>query len=156
MDYLELMSDRQVKANELVKEEDRLIKARHEAANENLEEKMNRRPKFEVGGCVWIYDDKSTFTGGGKHVLAKEAHSRSRNFAFTAKQTKCWIGPYKFLFVEPGTASDGELVGPSLILVEARKDEPSSEINASVSMPGAKNILILIKERKDRNFCPGL
>ena len=59
-DYLELMRDRQVKAYESVKEEDGLIKARHEANNERLAELINRRPKFEVGDWVWVYDDKST------------------------------------------------------------------------------------------------
>ena len=38
LDYLELMRDRQVKAYKLVKEEDRLIKARHEANNKHLAE----------------------------------------------------------------------------------------------------------------------
>ena len=85
LDYLELMRDRQVKAYELVKEEDRLIKARHEAANENLAELINRRPKFEVGGWVWIYDDKNTISGGGQHVLkAREADSKSKKLALTA------------------------------------------------------------------------
>ena len=40
-----------------MKEEDRLTKARHEAASENLEELITKRPKFEVGGWVWVYDD---------------------------------------------------------------------------------------------------
>ena len=54
LEYLELMRDRQTKAYELVKEEDRLIKARHEAANQNLSELINRRPKFEVGSWVGV------------------------------------------------------------------------------------------------------
>ena len=91
MDYLELMRDRQRKAYELVKEEDRLIKARHEAANENLAELITRRPKFEVGGWVWIYDDKSTISKGGSHVLkTSEKDSHSRKFALTAKLAQCW------------------------------------------------------------------
>ena len=60
LDYLELMRDRQVEAYKLVKEEDRLIKARHEANNEHLAELINRRPEFEVGGWVWVYDGKRT------------------------------------------------------------------------------------------------
>ena len=88
--YLELMRDRQVKAYELVKEEDRLIKARHEANNEHLAEVINRRPKFEVGDWVWVYNDK-TLTGGGKHVLkTSEADFRSKKFSLTAKLAQCW------------------------------------------------------------------
>ena len=37
-DFLGLMRDRQIKVLEFVKEEDRLIKARHAAAYEHLEE----------------------------------------------------------------------------------------------------------------------
>ena len=135
LDYLELMRDRQVKAYELVKEEDRLIKARHEANNKHLAELINRRPKFEVGDWVWVYDDKSTITGGGKHVLkTSEADFRSKKFALTAKLAQCWTGPYKILFVGPGTTSRNEKVGPNLILIEVRKDEPGREINARVSI----------------------
>ena len=94
-----MMRDRQVKAYELVKEEDRLIKARHEASNEHLAEVINRRPKFEVGDWVWVYNDK-TLTGGGKHVLkTSEADFRSKKFALTAKLTQCWTGPCKNLFL---------------------------------------------------------
>ena len=78
LDYLELMRDRPVKAYELVKEEDSLIKARHEANNEHLAELVNRRPKFEVGDWVWVHNDKSIITGGGKHVLK---NFRSKKFA---------------------------------------------------------------------------
>ena len=38
------------------------------------------------------------------------------------------------LFVGPGTASDGKLVGRNLLLLEIRKDEPGREINARVSV----------------------
>ena len=47
--YLELMRERQIKAYQLliVTEEDRLTKARHEAANENLEELITKRPSLK-------------------------------------------------------------------------------------------------------------
>ena len=120
-----------MKAYELVKEEDRPIKARHEANDEHLAELISRRPKFEVGDWVWVYDDKRTITGGGKHELkTSEADFRSKKFALTAKRAQCWTGPYKILFVAPGTTSSNEKVGPNLLLIEVRKDEPGREINA--------------------------
>ena len=122
------MRDRQVKAYKLVKEEDRLIKARQEAllrSNEHLAELINRRPKCEVGDWVRVYDDKSTITGGGKHVLkTSEPDFRSKKFALTAKLAQCWTGPYKILFVGPGTTNGDEKVGPNVLLIEVRKDEP--------------------------------
>ena len=79
LDSLELMRNRQVKAYLVqIQEEDGLIKARHEANNEHLAELVNRRPKFEVGDWVWVHDDKSIITGGGKHVLK---NFRSKKFA---------------------------------------------------------------------------
>ena len=45
LDYLQLMRERQVKAYELVRQEDFLIKAKHEARNQEIEELANRRPK---------------------------------------------------------------------------------------------------------------
>ena len=125
LEYLELMRGRQIKAYQLVKEEDRLTKARHEAANENLEELVTKRPKFEAVGWVWVYDDHSTISGGGKHVLkTREMDSRRKKFASTEKLAQCWTGPYKISLVDPGTNSDGKTVGPNLLLLEVRKDEP--------------------------------
>ena len=49
----------------LVKEEDRLTETWHETNNENLIELINRRPKYEAGGGVYTYDDKSTISVGG-------------------------------------------------------------------------------------------
>ena len=96
---------------------------------------LNRRPKFEVEDWVGVYDDESNITGGGKHVLkTSEADFRSKKFALTAKLAQCWTGPYKILFVGPGTTSRNEKVGPNLLLIEVRKDEPGREINARVSV----------------------
>ena len=95
MDYLELTRDRQVKAYKLVRDEDRIIKARREANNEHLAELFNRRPTFRVGDWVWVYDDNGAITGGRKHVLeTSEADFRSKKFALTAKLAQCWTGTY--------------------------------------------------------------
>ena len=55
LDYLELMRDRQVKAYKLVRDEDRIIKARREANNEHLAELFNRRPTFRVGAVSYTH-----------------------------------------------------------------------------------------------------
>ena len=86
-----------------------------------------------MGSWVCICDDKRAISGGGKDVLkSNETDSRSKKFALTTKKAQCWTGLYKILFVGSGTR-DGEKVGPNLVLVEARKDEPGREINARVS-----------------------
>ena len=68
LDDLGLMRDRQVRAYNTVREENRLIKAKHQAANEDIDAIMNNRTKLKVGDWAWVYDDHSTITGGGKHV----------------------------------------------------------------------------------------
>lgn len=58
--YFQLTRDRQVRAYEQVREEDRLMKAQQEAFNETIDTIMH--PKFGAGDRVWIYDDKSTIS----------------------------------------------------------------------------------------------
>ena len=77
LDFLQLMRKRQNRAYELVRKEDFLIKAKHHVANEKLNSIFRQRPNFAAGKWVWDYDDKSTISGGGKHVLGHPA-SRSR------------------------------------------------------------------------------
>lgn len=82
------MRDRQVRAHNLnlVRQEDTLTNDKHEADNAKLIFTMHRTPKFESGDWVWISDDKSTITGGGKHVLKdKEVESNQKQFALVTK-----------------------------------------------------------------------
>ena len=62
-----------------------LLKAKHNADNnEEVEEAMNEKSTFEVGDWAWLYDDQSTVTGGGKHVIkANEGSSAKKSFALT-------------------------------------------------------------------------
>ena len=83
---LDLWEIGKVRAYELVKEEDRLTKPRHESKHENLIKLINRRPKYDFGGWVWINDDKTTISGGGQHVLkTSETDSRRKKNALYAK-----------------------------------------------------------------------
>lgn len=69
LDSLQLMKDRQVKAYRLVVESDKLTKEKHRANNEQIDNTITKRPIFEVGNCVWVYDVQhtlSTATGDRK------------------------------------------------------------------------------------------
>ena len=48
------MRDRRLRAYNLVREEDRSLKVKHEAANEEIEAAMNSKLKFEVGDRAWV------------------------------------------------------------------------------------------------------
>ena len=67
-------------------------------------------------------------------LKTSEADFRSKKFALTAKLAQCWTGPCKILFVGPATTSSNEKVGPNLLFIEVRKDEPGREINARGSV----------------------
>ena len=66
-------------------------------------------------------------------LKTSETGSRSKKFALTAKLAQCWTGPNKIAFVGSRITSDGIKVGPTLLLLEVRK-EPGREINARVFM----------------------
>ena len=135
LDFIESIRDRQIRAYNLVREEDRLLKAKHEAANEEIDAAMNNESKFEIGDWAWVYDDHSTITGGGKPALKPtKGSSPQKSFALISKLANCWTGPYKVLFVGSGKTDNGREVGPKLILLEVRTDEPGREINARVSI----------------------
>ena len=112
LDFLQLMQERQNRAYELVRKEHFLIKAKYHAANEKSNSIFRQRPSLAAGQWVWVYDDKSTISGGGKHVLKAPADGSSRkSFALVSKLAHCGTGPYKVVLVGPGKASDGDLVG---------------------------------------------
>ena len=140
VDYFGLMRDRQVRAYNLVREEDRLIKAKQQAANDEIEQIMNNKTRFETGDWVWVYDDHSTIMGGGKHVInPAEGSSNVKAFALVSKLANCWTGPYKVLLVGPDKTADGREVGPKLLLLDIKADKPGHRgINARVSVHRCK------------------
>ena len=141
LDFLQLMRERQNgqnRAYELVKKEDFLIKAEHQAANEKLNSIFRQRPNFAAGQRVWVYDDKNTTIDGGKHVLKAPMDESSRkSFALVSKLAYRWTGPYKVLLVGPGKAPDGDLVGRNLLFLDT-SHEDSRRINARVSVHRCK------------------
>ena len=54
-------------------------------------------------------------------LKTSEADFRSKKFALTAKLARCWTGPYKILFVGPGTTSSNEKVGPKFAINRGSK-----------------------------------
>ena len=138
LDFLQLMRERQNRAFELVRKEDFLIKAKHHAANDKLKSIFRQRPNLVAGRWVWVYDDKGTISGGGKHVLKAPADGSSRkSFALVSKLTHCGTGPYKVLLVGPGKAPDSDLVGRNLLLLDTSHND-SKHINARVSVRKCK------------------
>ena len=87
-----------------------------------------------------MYDDHSTITGGGKHVIKPtDGSSNVKASALVSKVANCWTGPYKVFFVVSGKMADGREVGPKLLLLDIEADEPGHRgINARVSVHRCK------------------
>ena len=136
--FLQLMRERQNKAYDLARKEDFLIKAKRQAANEKLNSVLRQRSNFEGGQRVWVYDDKSTISGAGKHVLNVPVDGTTwKSFPLVSKLARCWTGPYYVLIVGPGKAPDGDLVGRNLLLLDMIHED-SRHINARVSVHRCK------------------
>ena len=148
------MRERQNKAYALVRKEDFLIKAKHQAANQKLNSVLRQRSNFEGRQWVWVYDDKSIISGAGKHVLNVPVdRTTGKSFPFVSNLARCWTGPYYVLIVGPGKAPDGDLVGRNLLLLDMRHED-SRHINARVSVHRYK-ICDSPHERERRsNFLP--
>ena len=150
------MRDRQVRAYNLVREENRLTKAKHQAANDEIEQVMNNKTRFETGDWVWVYNDHSTITGGEKHVIKPaEGSSNVKAFALVSKLANCWTGPYKVLLIGPDKMTDGREVGLKLLLLDIKADEPGHRgINARVSVHRCKKCFDPHGEETAPRFLP--
>lgn len=156
LDYLDLVRDRQVKAYELVREEDAITKEKHNERNKTLGEVLGKKSRFEVGDWVLVYDDKSTISGGGEHVLKSPLeHNRGgKSFALIGKLAHCWTGPYKVLYVGPGKPQNEQEVGPKILLLDISKDEPGKGINKRVSVHRCKKCYNAYGKRDKSRFLP--
>ena len=75
---------------DLGRKEDFLIKAKHQAGNEKLNSVLRQRSNFEDRRWVWVYDDKSTISGAGKHVLKAPVDRTARkSFPLVSKLGRC-------------------------------------------------------------------
>ena len=131
-----------------------LIKAKHQAANEKLNSVPRQRSNFEGRQWVWVYDDKSTISAAGTHVLEAPVDGTTRkSFPWVSKLARCWTGPYYVLIVGPGKAPDGDLVGRNLLLLDMRHED-SRHINARVSVHICKLCYSPHEGERRSNFLP--
>ena len=148
------MREKQNIAYDLVKKEDFLIRAKHQAGNEKLNSVLRQRSNFEGRQWVWVYDHKSTISGAGKHVLKAPVDGTTRkSFPLVSKLIRCWTRPYYVLIVGPGKALDRDLVGRNLLLLDMRHED-SRHINAHVSVHSCKICDSPHEGERRSNFLP--
>ena len=108
------MRDKQREAFNLVRESDRMTKEKHRQNNAKIDDIMHKRPVYEVGQWVWVYDEQHTLaTATGQRALDKEAIEQR----IKAKLANKWTGPYKILGVGPCRVGQ-RFVGPKLPYLE--------------------------------------
>ena len=123
-------------------------------ANEKLNSVLRQRSNFEGRQWVWVYDDKSTNSGAGKHVLKAPVDGTTRkSFPLVSKLARCWTGPYYVLVVGPGKAPDGDLVVRNLLLLDMRHED-SRHITARVSVHRCKLCDSPHEGERRSNFLP--
>ena len=148
------MRERQNKAYDLVRKEDFFIKAKHQAADEKLNSVLRQRSNFEGRQWVWVYDDKCTISGAGKHVLKAPVEGTTRkSFPLVSKLARCWTDPYYVLIAGPAKAPDGDLVGRNLLLLDMRH-KCLRHISARVSVHICKICYSPHEGERRSNFLP--
>lgn len=81
---------------------------------QKIDEMANRRPEWEAGQWVFVYDDRSNIAWGGDKALQAAASTAQGSMAWSVKLAHCSTGPYKILFVGPEVTAEGEEVGNNL------------------------------------------
>ena len=87
MSYRDLARARQRKAFTLVREQHAITASRLERSNTALYNLMHKRPSWEIGDWVWIYNSVSTIRQGTDRA--------SNATALKTKLSLNWTGPFQ-------------------------------------------------------------
>lgn len=147
MDYLKSLGTRQPDAYRLVAEGDRLKKKRHRAANEQIINAVRKRPVYEVGQWMWVYDDQHTLATA---VGDKGADALAVQRRIKGKLANEWVGPCKVLGVGPCEV-EGHCVGPKLSFLDMPYDKTT---NPRVSVLRCKRCILPHEERELPRYLP--
>ena len=96
--YCDLTTDRQQRANDVVRKHHVLTVYRVNRRNSALADALRPAPKFAVGGWAWVYNYASTIRQGVK------ANTDAK--VLKAKLALSWMGPHKLLAVDPCSSAE--------------------------------------------------
>ena len=108
--YCDLATDRQKRANNVVRAHHALSVSRVNRRNSALAGRLRLAPNFATGGWAWVYNSAPTICQGVK------ANTDAK--VLKAQLALNWTGPYKILAVGPYYAAetpDGLPLGSSLL-----------------------------------------
>ena len=120
--YCDLATDRQKRANDIVRAHHALIVSRVNRRNSALANALRPAPNFATGGWAWVHNFASTIRQGVK--ANTDAKVLKAKLAFN------WTDPYKILAVGPCSAAatpDGLPLGSNLLYLGLPSDQPGSD-----------------------------
>ena len=127
--YCDLTTNRQKRANDIVRAHHALTVSRVNCRNSALADALRPAPNFDKGGWAWVYNSASTIRQGVK------ANTDAK--VLEAKLALNWTGPYKVLAVGPCSAAetpDGSPLGSNLLYLDLPSDLPGSDARRRVAI----------------------
>ena len=131
--YCGLVTDRQQRANDIVRKHHALTVSRVNRRTSTLADSLRPTPKLAVGGWSWVYSSASTIRQGVKANTDAKVPK--------AKIALNWTGPYKVPAVGPCSSTetpDGPPLGDNLIYVDLPSDLPGSDDRRRVGIERCK------------------
>ena len=131
--YCDLATDRQDRANNIVRAHHALIVSRVNRRNSDLADALRPAPNFGTGGWAWVYNSASTIRQGVK--------ANTDGKVLKAKLALNWTDPYKVLAVGPCSAAetpDGSPLGSNLLCLDLPSDLPGSGARRRVAIERCK------------------
>ena len=131
--YCDLATDRQQRANDIVRKRHALIASLVKRRNSALANALRPVLKFAVDGWPWVYNSASTTRQGVK------ANTDAK--ALKAKLALNRTGPYKVLAVGPCSSADtpdGSPLGDNLLYFDLPSDLPGSDARRLVAIERCK------------------
>ena len=131
--YCVLATDRQKRANDIVRAHHALTVSRVDRRNSALADAPCPAPNFAVGDWAWAYNSATTIRLGVK------ANTDAK--VLKAKLALHWTGPYKILAVGPCSAAktpDGSPPGRNLLYLDLPSDLPGSDARQRVAIERCK------------------
>ena len=131
--YCDLATDRQQRANDIVRKHHALTVSRVNRGNSAFANALRPTPKFAVGGWAWVYNSACTIRQGVK--ANTDAKMLEDKLALN------WTGPYKVLAVGPCSSAetpDGSPLGDNLLHWDLPSDLPGSDARRRVAIERCK------------------
>ena len=126
--YCDLPTDRQKRANDIVRAHHALTLSRVNRRNSALADALRPAPNFATGGWAWVYNSASTIRLGVKENIDAKV--------LNAKLALNWTGPYQILAIGPCSAAetpDGSPLGSNLLYLDLPSDLSGSDARRRVA-----------------------